>query len=234
MRPPRRNLPPDAEPWGRWVEDNVTGLGQSATSSDQGTANGLGAINGALQQLSNQIASVATAVTAATTAVTKLASLQTYADQSPTQTLATPNNNTFVNGTSGPSVTFTPADNTNVLVTISASRIGHTITRMTTGGAQVVSALTFEVSGNPTYAFGLNTTTSQFGQDTSFTQAASPSYSPAVISSPMSRTFLVTGLTAGVQQTINLRLRGRSTSTAATHQADDITLVAQIIPGPGF
>ena len=61
-KPPPRNLPPDSERWGRWVEDNLHGLRQSDTETTQGVNNTLAGLNGALGQLSGQISDLARVV----------------------------------------------------------------------------------------------------------------------------------------------------------------------------
>lgn len=55
IQPPRRNLPPDAEPWGRWVEGLLLAQNQSAEANGQSINNTLRGVNASLQQLGNQI-----------------------------------------------------------------------------------------------------------------------------------------------------------------------------------
>lgn len=55
IQPPRRNLPPDAEPWGRWVEGLLLAQNQSGEANGQSINNTLRGVNASLQQLGNQI-----------------------------------------------------------------------------------------------------------------------------------------------------------------------------------
>lgn len=59
-QPPRRNLPPDSEQWGRWVEQMVTDNDRAQLAASQATTNALSAINGSLQLISGQIAQLQT------------------------------------------------------------------------------------------------------------------------------------------------------------------------------
>lgn len=70
VKPPARNLPPDAERWGRWVEDGLGSLGQSVTESAQGTINTLNGLNATLGQLSGQITTLNNVVSALPLTVT--------------------------------------------------------------------------------------------------------------------------------------------------------------------
>ena len=58
-KPPPRNLPPDSERWGRWVEDEVRGLSQSDVETTQGVTNALNGLTATLGQLSGQISTLA-------------------------------------------------------------------------------------------------------------------------------------------------------------------------------
>lgn len=58
-KPPPRNLPPDSERWGRWVEDEVRGLSQSDLETSQGVTNALNGLTATLGQLSGQISTLA-------------------------------------------------------------------------------------------------------------------------------------------------------------------------------
>lgn len=55
IQPPRRNLPPDAEPWGRWVEGLLLEQNSLTASNGQSINNTLRGVNASLQQLGNQI-----------------------------------------------------------------------------------------------------------------------------------------------------------------------------------
>lgn len=55
IQPPRRNLPPDAEPWGRWVEGLLLAQNQAGEANGQSINNTLRGVNASLQQLGNQI-----------------------------------------------------------------------------------------------------------------------------------------------------------------------------------
>lgn len=55
IQPPRRNLPPDAEPWGRWVEGLLLTQNQAGEANGQSINNTLRGVNASLQQLGNQI-----------------------------------------------------------------------------------------------------------------------------------------------------------------------------------
>ena len=57
-KPPPRNLPPDSERWGRWVEDEVRGLSQSDVETTQGVTNALNGLTATLGQLSGQISTL--------------------------------------------------------------------------------------------------------------------------------------------------------------------------------
>lgn len=53
-KPPNRNLPTPAVPWGRWAETNIQNLQDSDTRQAQGLQNNLKAINGSLNALTVQ------------------------------------------------------------------------------------------------------------------------------------------------------------------------------------
>ena len=57
-KPPPRNLPPDSERWGRWVEDGVRSLEQSDLETSQGVTNALNGLTATLGQLSGQISTL--------------------------------------------------------------------------------------------------------------------------------------------------------------------------------
>ena len=57
-KPPPRNLPPDSERWGRWVEDGVLSLEQSDRETTQGVTNALNGLTATLGQLSGQISTL--------------------------------------------------------------------------------------------------------------------------------------------------------------------------------
>lgn len=59
-QPPRRNLPPDAEAWGRWAEQSILTDEQKSLEASQGISNSLAAINGSLSLISQQIAQLQT------------------------------------------------------------------------------------------------------------------------------------------------------------------------------
>ena len=58
-KPPPRNLPPDSERWGRWVEEGVRSLEQSDLETSQGVTNALNGLTATLGQLSGQISTLA-------------------------------------------------------------------------------------------------------------------------------------------------------------------------------
>lgn len=51
IKPPNRNLPPDATPWARWVEDNITSQDTVQAKQAQGLTNALKGVNGTIQGL---------------------------------------------------------------------------------------------------------------------------------------------------------------------------------------
>lgn len=55
---PRRNLPPEAEPWGRWVEEQLRADSIRLIRADEDATNSFKAINGALDQLNEQVAAL--------------------------------------------------------------------------------------------------------------------------------------------------------------------------------
>lgn len=57
-QPPRRNLPPDSEQWGRFVEGQINDLSREQTQLAQANSNSLAAVNAALVQLSGQVAQI--------------------------------------------------------------------------------------------------------------------------------------------------------------------------------
>lgn len=63
-RPPTRNLPPDSEAWGRYVEGTLGDLARDTVQNSQSASNGLAATNGALQQLAGQVNTLAGVVAA--------------------------------------------------------------------------------------------------------------------------------------------------------------------------
>ena len=71
-KPPPRNLPPDSERWGRWVEDGVLSLEQSDIETTQGITNALNGLTGTLGQLSGQISTLADQQTQLTAVVDAL------------------------------------------------------------------------------------------------------------------------------------------------------------------
>ena len=71
-KPPPRNLPPDSERWGRWVEDGVRALGQSDIETSQGITNALNGLTGTLGQLSGQISTLTSQQTQLTAVVNAL------------------------------------------------------------------------------------------------------------------------------------------------------------------
>ena len=71
-KPPPRNLPPDSERWGRWVEDGVLSLEQSDIETTQGITNALNGLTGTLGQLSGQISTLTSQQTQLTAVVDAL------------------------------------------------------------------------------------------------------------------------------------------------------------------
>lgn len=71
-KPPPRNLPPDSERWGRWVEDEVRGLSQSDVETTQGVTNALNGLTATLGQLSGQISTLTSQQTQLTAVVNAL------------------------------------------------------------------------------------------------------------------------------------------------------------------
>lgn len=55
VKPPNRNLPTDAVPWGRWVEDNISATDNALTMQAQGITNAFKGINGSLGTLGDAI-----------------------------------------------------------------------------------------------------------------------------------------------------------------------------------
>lgn len=55
VKPPARNLPPDSERWGRYVEDSLSGLSQETTETSQSTTNNLRGLNATLTQATEQL-----------------------------------------------------------------------------------------------------------------------------------------------------------------------------------
>lgn len=62
-RAPRRDLPPDAERWGRHVDETLQDLVQARERSDQSIANSFSQINGTMAALSQQITTLTEVVT---------------------------------------------------------------------------------------------------------------------------------------------------------------------------
>ena len=71
-KPPPRNLPPDSERWGRWVEDGVRSLEQSDLETSQGVTNALNGLTATLGQLSGQISTLTSQQTQLTAVVNAL------------------------------------------------------------------------------------------------------------------------------------------------------------------
>ena len=76
-KPPPRNLPPDSERWGRWVEDGVRSLEQSDLETSQGVTNALNGLTATLGQLSGQIGVLASQQTTLSAQQATLAAQQT-------------------------------------------------------------------------------------------------------------------------------------------------------------
>lgn len=55
---PNRNLPPEAEPWGRWVEEQLRNGSMGLIRADEDATNSFKGINGALTQIGKQIAAL--------------------------------------------------------------------------------------------------------------------------------------------------------------------------------
>lgn len=60
IQPPRRNLPPDSELWGRSVDSRITNLELADSRQNQSISNSLLGLNATLIQLSNQISTLVT------------------------------------------------------------------------------------------------------------------------------------------------------------------------------
>ena len=71
-KPPPRNLPPDSERWGRWVEEGVRSLEQSDLETSQGVTNALNGLTATLGQLSGQISTLTSQQTQLTAVVNAL------------------------------------------------------------------------------------------------------------------------------------------------------------------
>ena len=78
-KPPPRNLPPDSERWGRWVEDGVRSLEQSDVETTQGVTNALNGLTGTLGQLSGQITALNAVVNALPISVFQAANVTNFA-----------------------------------------------------------------------------------------------------------------------------------------------------------
>ena len=66
-RAPRRDLPPDAERWGRHVDETLQDLVEARERSDQSISNSFRQINGTMSALAQQIASLTEVVTTLST-----------------------------------------------------------------------------------------------------------------------------------------------------------------------
>lgn len=55
---PKRNLPPDAEPWGRSVDERITGIEKTSAKNRRDTSNSQSAINSTVTKLSEQVAAI--------------------------------------------------------------------------------------------------------------------------------------------------------------------------------
>ena len=78
-KPPPRNLPPDSERWGRWVEDGVLSLEQSDIETTQGITNALNGLTATLGQLSGQISTLNSVVNALPVSIVQTASVNGFA-----------------------------------------------------------------------------------------------------------------------------------------------------------
>ena len=78
-KPPPRNLPPDSERWGRWVEDGVRSLEQSDIETTQGITNALNGLTATLGQLSGQISTLNSVVNALPVSIVQTASVNGFA-----------------------------------------------------------------------------------------------------------------------------------------------------------
>ena len=78
-KPPPRNLPPDSERWGRWVEDGVRSLEQSDLETSQGVTNALNGLTATLGQLSGQISTLNAVVNALPISVFQAANVTNFA-----------------------------------------------------------------------------------------------------------------------------------------------------------
>lgn len=70
---PTRNLPPDAEPWGRSVDTRLGDMERAVNKIGQDTQNTLSGINGTLTKLGEQVAEIAAAASAANAAAVQAA-----------------------------------------------------------------------------------------------------------------------------------------------------------------
>lgn len=80
MVSPTRNLPPEAEPWGRYIDTSLDQVRFDAQKNAQDIGNSLSSINGALAQLSSQIDSISKAVVAAASAAADAAAAAALAN----------------------------------------------------------------------------------------------------------------------------------------------------------
>lgn len=80
MVSPTRNLPPEAEPWGRYIETELAQVKFDANKNAQDISNSLSSINGTLTQLSGQVASISAAVAAAASAAADAAAAAALAN----------------------------------------------------------------------------------------------------------------------------------------------------------
>lgn len=76
LKPPDRNLTPEAQYWGRWVEQQLGDLQLSATAQGQATSMALAGINASIGKLSDQISAINTLQGQMATTISDLSTAQ--------------------------------------------------------------------------------------------------------------------------------------------------------------
>lgn len=213
QKPPNRNLTPDAEQWGRWAEQSILLAGQNLAKQVQSTTNTLTAINGALTQLSEQVAELSRIT------------VRTYPTYFPTSLVVNANTSgaqTF--SADGPEITFTPTTDSTTVVTMSARSLDMSLSASVPVGSILSALLTFEIVGNPNYTLGSARTSTFF-------QQVSTNGQLTVLAVPAHKVVQVVGLPVGVPQTVRMRLCGyNSAGFSGRYEASDPFLSVQTVP----
>lgn len=226
---PKRHLPSSSEPWGRSVDDQLRSLSALVSRNSQDTTNTLKGLNSALTTLAGQVEAIASAQARATEAIEKLSGLRTQvSDPVDLMEFIAAGDGARKIFPSNTTLTVEMSPNTQLLVTICGDMTAAPRGTATARGDLFVAGASFELEGSADYYFGSNNTTASLKNQVL--------EDGEVVSTATSVTRSIVVARRPGTYTLRAGLIGYKSVSGedAIIAANNMILIAQIIPGDGF